>query len=215
MHWKRPWVTVPMDYQVLITQGDRKQWHSVSRLFTQQHIGSFTWNYALFTWNSFCPLLTSWRWYPASCPQQSIWESSRRGGNQCGGTVGPLRGIPGEETRAKAAPLPPELSYHPPPRRSPLLRAEGKSRACWSLCVVIPCKTGKVTIGRETQAPGISPLGWGRGCFYFSPDFCTFFFCDFFLPFSLSFWFLLLFHFPRGSTFWTQDVCEVKITSMK
>lgn len=115
MHWKRPWVTVPMDYQVLITQGDRKQLYSVSRLFTQQHIGSFTWNYALFTWNSFCPLLTSWRWYPASCPQQSIWESSRRGGNQCGGTVGPLRGIPGEETRAKAAPLPPELSYHPPP----------------------------------------------------------------------------------------------------
>lgn len=29
--------------------------------------------------------------------------------------MGPLRGIPGEETRAKAAPLPPELSYHTPP----------------------------------------------------------------------------------------------------
>lgn len=166
VHWRRPWVTVPTDCHNPYHAGRQEAIAQRKPGCLLSSTEDFTWNYALFTWNSCCPLLTSWRWYPASCPQQSIWESSSGGGGWCGGRVGPLRGvpaergIPGEEMRA----FPCEGS--PPASRAVLPSAPHDCHACCGVegkaradCVSIPCKAGRVTIGTETQAPGISPLG--------------------------------------------------------
>lgn len=137
---------------VLISQGDRKQSHRISQTVyaaAQRPLPGVT-PYAR-------GMLTSWRWYFARCPHQSIRESYSSSGKLCGGTVWPLRGkpagrgIPGE-MRFSQASLPPKLCYPLLAVTVPLAR-EGRERQG----LIVLASLAKLE--KSWLALGISPLG--------------------------------------------------------